>query len=254
MVGLEPKPLTDRNQQIWGWHTCIRSQQIWVSVGCFQRQMSFYPFIWNKYSSSFILLIHHQLTNWPKKTQKIRVFSSSIPKTSYDNCQLHCLMFNPKTTFSMDSFFGSGPPGLDCSGILATEMTHLGPLGTAVFGISFGCLRSYATIKEKSHFLECFLVWSWDAMALDIYYIYIIGNILEWYMGFIHIKVWNDIYIWYGIYVYGIYIYYTTTHISLYWLCLLSKVSMESPWWEFHSVWRMMIIVTSLSDGNFPNR
>ena len=42
-----------------------------------------------------------------------------------------------------------GPPGLDCSGILAKETSSLGPLGTAVFGISFGCLRSYATIKER---------------------------------------------------------------------------------------------------------
>ncbi|CAE7415002.1 pikAI [Symbiodinium natans] len=40
-----------------------------------------------------------------------------------------------------------GDPGLDCSGILVDPQESI-PSGTKLFGISFGCLRTFATVKE----------------------------------------------------------------------------------------------------------
>ncbi|CAK9097816.1 unnamed protein product [Durusdinium trenchii] len=61
-----------------------------------------------------------------------------------------------------------GDPGLDCSGIVAQSDDRLPfDLGESVFGISFGCLRSYADIKEPKLLAKRPLKWSFtDAAAL----------------------------------------------------------------------------------------
>ncbi|CAE7840888.1 pikAII [Symbiodinium sp. CCMP2592] len=45
-----------------------------------------------------------------------------------------------------------GEPGLDCSGIVldGPHAAHAALPGTRLFGISFGCLRTFATIKDRS--------------------------------------------------------------------------------------------------------
>ena len=46
----------------------------------------------------------------------------------------------------------AGEPGLDCSGIVldGPHAAHAALPGTRLFGISFGCLRTFATIKDRS--------------------------------------------------------------------------------------------------------
>eukprot|EP00435_Cladocopium_sp_Y103_P035571 s1052_g9.t1 len=58
-----------------------------------------------------------------------------------------------------------GEPGLDCSGIIADGSSFA--LGEDVFGISFGCLRTYAAIKEPRLLTPLCQSWSHlDAAAL----------------------------------------------------------------------------------------
>lgn len=55
-----------------------------------------------------------------------------------------------------------GEPGLDCSGIVldGPHAAHAALPGTRLFGISFGCLRTFATIKEPRLLVERPASWS----------------------------------------------------------------------------------------------